>query len=371
MYSTCLFCHGSLGANDVIERFPIGSRLAFDSAKGRLWVICPACGRWNLTPLEERWEAVEDCERRFRAERLRQQTTNIGLVRLASGLQLIRIGKPLAPEFAAWRYGQELGRRFRRAIGWTIGGGVAATALIGGFFSVGVASHAFAPEAFPLVGLWAAGLTAQVARYRELYGGRQAFLARPVRVANGTKWPYAVYAENLAETALVPSDDSNGWGIALVHGRGRDMLTGDVALRALGVLLARVNRRGGSASTVARAANVVTAADTAGYPSKVAREYAVLHTVGVLDVARGKRSGRVTRYDDQPVDRAALPNLPADVRLALEMSIHEHSEQRAIDGELAELEAAWREAEEIAAIADDLFLPDSVTTWMAKNRRGV
>ena len=65
-----------------MEHFPIGRRLAFDSAKGRLWVVCGHCARWNLTPIEERWEAVEESERAFRAQRLRAQTDNIGLVRL-------------------------------------------------------------------------------------------------------------------------------------------------------------------------------------------------------------------------------------------------------------------------------------------------
>ncbi len=49
-----------------IEHFPVGRRLAFDAAKGRLWVVCHHCGRWNLSPLEERWEAIEECERLFR-----------------------------------------------------------------------------------------------------------------------------------------------------------------------------------------------------------------------------------------------------------------------------------------------------------------
>jgi hypothetical protein len=38
--------------------------------------------------------------------------------------------------------------------------------------------------------------------------------------------------------------------------------------------------------------------------------------------------------------------------LALEMAVHEESERRALEGELALLEAAWREAEEVAQIAD-------------------
>jgi hypothetical protein len=40
--------------------------------------------------------------------------------------------------------------------------------------------------------------------------------------------------------------------------------------------------------------------------------------------------------------------------LALEMALHEESERVALQGELAALETAWREAEEIAAIADSL-----------------
>ena len=45
MYSTCLFRNSSLGANEAIERFPVGRRVAFDAAKGRLWAVCRRCGR--------------------------------------------------------------------------------------------------------------------------------------------------------------------------------------------------------------------------------------------------------------------------------------------------------------------------------------
>jgi hypothetical protein len=47
-------------------------------------------------------------------------------------------------------------------------------------------------------------------------------------------------------------------------------------------------------------------------------------------------------------------------RLAFEMALHEEAERRAMEGELEELERAWREAEEIAAISDDLLLPAAV-----------
>ena len=106
-----MFCNRPLGANEVVESFPVGRRLAFDSARGRLWVVCHSCERWNLTPLEERWEAVETCERLFRGTRIRTSTENIGLARHREGLELVRIGRPLRPEFAAWRYGDQFGRR--------------------------------------------------------------------------------------------------------------------------------------------------------------------------------------------------------------------------------------------------------------------
>ena len=121
MYSTCLFCTSHLGRNEVIERFPVGGRLAFDAARGRLWVVCRACGRWNLSPLEERWEAIEQCERRFRATRLHFSTDEIALARLPEGLELVRIGAPQRPEFAAWRYGDQFERRRMRTLAVTGG----------------------------------------------------------------------------------------------------------------------------------------------------------------------------------------------------------------------------------------------------------
>lgn len=48
------------------------------------------------------------------------------------------------------------------------------------------------------------------------------------------------------------------------------------------------------------------------------------------------------------------------IRLAPEMAANEEAERRALEGETALLEQEWREAEELAAIADDLLLPDAV-----------
>ena len=63
-----------------------------------------------------------------------------------------------------------------------------------------------------------------------------------------------------------------------------------------------------------------------------------------------------------------LHSLAPRDRLALEMALHEESERRAMDGELAALELAWAEAEQIAKIADDMFLPASINERLNKLR---
>lgn len=82
--------------------------MAYDPHRGRLWAVCTACGRWNLTPLEDRWETLEACERAVRdrgVERLR--TPHLSLIDVRDG-ELIRVGEPEREEFVDWRYGPRL-----------------------------------------------------------------------------------------------------------------------------------------------------------------------------------------------------------------------------------------------------------------------
>jgi len=124
MYSTCLNCTRDLGANDVVETLPIGRRIAFDADKGRLWVVCGSCGKWNLVPFDTRMETIDRCEQLFRDTRTRFSTDNIGLAKLAEGLTLVRVGAALRPEFASWRYGEQYKRRRRMTLGMGAAAGV-------------------------------------------------------------------------------------------------------------------------------------------------------------------------------------------------------------------------------------------------------
>jgi hypothetical protein len=81
--------------------------------------VCPACSRWNLTPLEDRWETLEACERAVQDEgRVLLQTPNLSLVEVKEG-ELIWVGAPTRPEFVDWRYGPRLSLPEREGGFWS------------------------------------------------------------------------------------------------------------------------------------------------------------------------------------------------------------------------------------------------------------
>src|SRR5690606_4523205 len=112
-YRACLICGAPFAPNEELEWLPRGRRVAFDPARGRLWIVCLRCRRWSLAPIDERWEALEELERatRDRARPL-AHTDNIALFRLGR-VDLVRVGRAELAEEAWWRYGRELARRKR------------------------------------------------------------------------------------------------------------------------------------------------------------------------------------------------------------------------------------------------------------------
>lgn len=326
MYSTCLFCASRLGDNDVLEQFPVGRRVAFDAEKGRLWVVCLACTQWNLAPLEERWEAVESCERIFRATRLRVSTDNVGLARHGSGLELVRVGRPLRPELAAWRYGPRLARRrlthfLWAGLGAAVGGAMIAGSVVGG----------------PLAFAGARVLSNVIDRKRNE--------RVVVRSLTATGVPITLRACDVDRAYVVRRDGRpDPWALRVADPIISLEVVGTEALRVAGLVLARLNARGATRDQLRGAAERL---DRAGDPATAFME------------AAGPKSGP---------DGLPLWTLIPEESLALEMASHDESERRAMDGELAALDTAWREAEEVAAIADDLLLPPTVQAFLTRQK---
>src|SRR5690606_1020933 len=361
-----------------------------------------------------RWEAIEAAERIFRETRMRVSTDQIGLARHREGLELVRIGAPQRPEFAAWRYGDQFGRRRRRAL--LVGGataGVIGTVAIAGVVT-GVLSGAILAQSGNFVNLWQNARTLVRVRAPD---GRLLKLKRP----------------DLQAAALRPDTEAGGFVLELRNKRRvTHVFRGEQAERIAGVMMPRLNAAGARPSVVQDA---VTTLERAGgpeafledllrrppvasrgrrqllepgtlklgrlpTPSRLALEMAlheeqerralegepnaagarpsvVQDAVTTLERAGGpeafledllRRPPVASRGRRQLLEPGTLKlgRLPTPSRLALEMALHEEQERRALEGELKALELAWQEAEEVAAIADDLLLPDRVLRMLGR-----
>ncbi|HEX3867500.1 MAG TPA: hypothetical protein VHV78_12145 [Gemmatimonadaceae bacterium] len=360
MYTSCLFCHSDLGANHFLPTFPVGRRLAFDLKKGRLWVICTRCGRWNLTPLEERWEAIDESERLFRGTRLRMSTDNVGLARFRGNFELVRIGPALLPEIASWRYGTRLARfepevEARRGLavrGAQLAARATAAALVGYAHAIGFSDDA-------------------VLRMRTFRRARGVIL----RARDEYNRPIIVRFSHLGDAELIRPEKDSPWQLRIRHDAGLAMLEQSAALRVAGKLLAALNVGVASLAEVQHAISKLDeAGDPEGYFARVA-SLAMRTSWGRFPDAheesgepRGSFSERLAiqlanrsfwgRGGTGSDEQTPLFRLPAVDRLALEMAANEDMERRALLGELETLHAAWKDAEEIAAIADEMFTDD-------------
>ncbi|HWA59602.1 MAG TPA: hypothetical protein VG692_20270 [Gemmatimonadales bacterium] len=342
MYTTCLHCHANLGVNESVEAFQVGRRLAFDQRRGRLWAVCGSCHRWNLAPLDERWEAIEQCERLFRGTHIRTSTPNIGLARLKDGTELVRIGDPLRPEFAAWRYSNSIIRRRRRNL---VIGGVAGAAVSATF--VGVLATGVGLGMLQVANLgaqvWRKKLDARVVFRHQAAGGQRIEVTAgdlddlELRIPGVRNDPTLVLELTREQRPSLFSRDRH------VGVEGPDMMT------LAGLAMARHNRTAGKPAHLQEAVELL---DRAGNP------FADPSSAEAWLGLQSARSGE--RYPPSGYWRGRLHlwRLDTPMRLALEMSAHEETERLYLASHLSVLEAAWREAEEVARIADDLLVPD-------------
>lgn len=81
MFRTCAFCNAPFDGDGGPSGLGIGRRLAFDEWKGRLWVVCSRCSRWNLTPFDDRLERIEAVARAACDGRVAASTDQVSLIR--------------------------------------------------------------------------------------------------------------------------------------------------------------------------------------------------------------------------------------------------------------------------------------------------
>lgn len=314
MFTRCLFCHTAFKPGGPVERFPFHGRIAFDPGRGRLWAICASCRRWNLAPIEERWEALDELEKLSRDRgRLLSETDNIALIRVEE-IELVRVGRAGLTEEAWWRYGKELSARrsrYKRLRTIEIVAMVAA-----GFY-------------------WGGEALNRISRWYDF---------------GSTAWrgdiPCPKCGQSLTEISfkdsrrliVVPGEDA---GVAIEMGcprckfgerPGQHRLDGLPAQHLLRRVLAWRHYSGASENRIRDATGIIEAAGSAEQLSRALAEGAL--TIEKLDTKRFR-----TRS------------------IALEIALNDEVERRLLEAELAELEARWREEEQLAAIVDGELTP--------------
>jgi len=327
LYTRCIVCASPFEPNEELGHLPNGKRLAFDPGRGRLWVVCRTCRRWSLTPIEDRWEALEELEKLTTDKaHLLSQTDNIALLR-HGGLEVVRVGRAELSEEAWWRYGRELASR--RQTWQTLGfaGTLAAGAVLVGSWATG---------GLTFFGAWLImGHGSETVRdgARWLRFGSTAWQGEGRCERCGAVQDAITYRDR-AGLGLFPSE--NPGEIDLVArctrcGTYRDgglRLRGQEAEHTLRRVLAYHHFAGASERRVMSATRLI---QEAGSPKDLTR----------IVVKDGRRLGDLQRTGG----------------IALEIATNEASEQQLLELELAELEAHWKREEELASIIDGELTP--------------
>lgn len=332
MFSRCLVCHSPFAANETLEHMPRGRRVAYDPSRGRLWAVCMDCKRWTLAPIEERWEALEELEKRVRDRaRLLSQTENISLLR-DGALEIVRVGRANMAEEAWWRYGKELLQRRKKFKTISTAGAVGAGAAIWGGMATGGITFIAAwllwdnlPDKIPDAVRW-------------LRFGGDAWRGRSRCPQCGYLFRRVAYRRRESFVLLPGARDgdepSPASEVRYRCPNCRDFREGGLHLRGteaehtLRRVLAYHHFSGASERRVTSATRLI---HEAGSPNDLTR----------ILLKDGKRLG----------------DLGQTGGIALEIAANESLEQRLLELEVAELEAHWRTEEELAAIIDGELTP--------------
>lgn len=303
-------------------------------------MVCRTCRRWSLTPIEDRWEALEELEKlTVDKARLLSQTDNIALLR-AGPLEIVKVGKAQLTEEAWWRYGRELTARKRNWDKLGFAGTLAAGAVVAGGWATG---------GMTLLGVWLImGHGSETVRdgARWLRFGSAAWRGEQRCVNCGHSLRSVAYRDR-GSLGIFP--DAEGGGLELVArcpgcGQYREAglhLQGQEAERTLKRVLAYHHFAGASEKRVVSAARLI---QEAGSPDDLTR----------IVVRDGKRLGDLQRTGG----------------IALEIAANESSEQRLLELELADLEVHWRREEELASIVDGELTPLPMLETMRRRIAG-
>lgn len=326
MFTTCAFCSGDLGGDGGPSGLGVGRRFSYDGWKSRAWVICQRCSRWNLTPFDERLDTIAALDRMAAAGRVAATSEQVALIR-AGPYDVVRVGQPPRVELAGWRYGERMKAREREKMKVVlpitvavIGASIAFNAVAGG--SMGGLMWQI-PQLANGIYTWTVG-NRKVAIEPPICarcGKIMVLRAKHVKEARIQRTAHA----DLALLVMCPSCEGEG---ALLEGGDAES-----ALRS-GLTYVNLRQRHKVKKRATEAARQV---DAYGGPE-------------AFLVRQAQREVKIGTYKGAEA-------------LALEMAVDEQAELR-------ELERQWREAEEVADIADGLLVDPAVEDALRRLKQG-
>lgn len=324
----CLFCRRDFQSNRSLGTLRRGRHIAFDPEKGRLWIICEHCNRWNLHPIEDRSDALYELERLARDQAREVSRTDHVSLLTAGDLSLVRVGRAGLSERVWWRYGTELRRRHRQIR--SPSGRVAAYAW-GAMAYVG---QALGLTEMAMGVTWERLPAADIHRWR--YFGWAAWYGRSTcpfchSVLTTLRfdvswWVYPTVAPDGSVSLGVPCPRCDPWTPDKVY-----RVDGPEARTVLRRLLAYQHITGAGEGLLEDASGVIRSAGSVdGYLEAVSRE------------------------------RTSLWRLGPTRSVALEIALNESVERSLLQLESRVMEQVWREEEALARIMDEELTPPAV-----------
>jgi len=321
MLRHCLYCGRELARDEGLEHLKHSVRVSFDPRRERVWSVCDRCHGWSLWPHDAGEDVLPRLERAAaRRAHLLYQTDNVALLD-ADGRELIHIGRTQLPEEAWWRYGRQLRRRraaYRSRLSLLGAATYAAVSYAGANLGLSRITGDFYPSE---------DLHADIMRWR--WFGREAWSGRaPCPQCHSvlirlffyrTRFLLLLPSSERGLAIALPCSRCDPWTVDKVH-----RLDGEAAEQVLRRVLAYHNVQGASQDELADAIRLIEQAGSAeNLVSGLAAERRSLYGLGRIR------------------------------RLALEISVNANVERRRLAGEAAELEAGWREADDIAGIIEE------------------
>jgi hypothetical protein len=302
--------------------------------------------------MEERWEILASCEKRFAMAISRVSVSGIAQAEVADAQTLIRIGKTSNADLARFRYVDTLLAIEKRKQWTRIAGGAAFLALnVVAVLVGGVSLTSFIMRVVQLTSRTSANLLSCL-----LVGGLDIILLRiwfrlglairlkrPFLTINSSSGPAVMRWNQVRYAALCSTIADPSWSLRLVHDKGESEFTGAAAEFYLGTILSRAPHQRYSQTDLEHALQLIAARGGSD---------AFLESFALSLGAENESSSKIC------VDLMSSPPLH---RLAAAIAANECIDRRESETEIDLLRQTAANASEIASIADELLIPDVVT----------